>query len=161
MVEAMIATLVLAFLALSIFTGLIFSYKLAAKTRYRDHARYILKSIGDEFLTRQAENKLGNFNPLFEPTPTGPTGDGVFWNGVVGTSGDTAGLQVTLGTSTGALITNARVTRDVRYLSNSGTVTDTPPAGTAGIMLRGDFRIRYVFDNIPVEQNVSLVRRVP
>jgi len=158
----MIATLVLAFLVLSIFTGLIFSYRLSAHTRYRDHARYVLKSVGDEFLTRQAEDASGTLKPLFALT-TSPTGRGVSWRGVYGDSmpNPNAGLKVTLGTSTGAVIDDALLTRNVTYLSDTGTVSLTAPASSAGVLLRGDFKIRYVFNKVPVEQSVSLVRRVP
>lgn len=154
------AMIVLAFVALSITAGLVLSYRTAANTRYRDHARYVLKSIGDQFLTRQTENG-GVTNPLFEVT-SGPTGVGLVWQGTVGTTSNAAsGLQVTLGDTTGAMITDAVVTREVSLLDNTGAGSGTGMASSAGILLRGKFRIRYVFNNVPVVQTLSLVRRVP
>ena len=145
MIEAIVATVLLLFLVIGIFSGLMYAYRLSAHTRYRDHARYIIKSIGDEFLIQKAEASDGSLNPMFQPT-TAATG---------------TGLNVTLGTSTGSLITNAVVTRNVTYLSSSGTAASSPPASTAGLLLRGDFRITYTYNGKPLEQNLSLVRRVP
>jgi len=160
LVEAIIATLVLGLVSVSILSGLVLAYRTAANTRYRDHARYVLKSIGDQFLTRQAEN-AGVFNPLFKVT-TGPTGEGLVWQGLVGTSANAAsGLKVTLGETTGALITDALVTREVRLLNSTGDVDSVGIASSAGILLRGKFKITYTFNNVPYEQTLSLVRRVP
>ncbi|MBL9204424.1 MAG: prepilin-type N-terminal cleavage/methylation domain-containing protein [Opitutaceae bacterium] len=157
MIEAIVATVLLLFLVIGIFSGLMYAYRLSAHTRYRDHARYIIKSIGDEFLIQKAEASDGSLNPMFQPT-TAATGTGLTWQGATGGS---TGLNVTLGTSTGSLITDAVVTRSVTYLSSSGTAASTPPASTAGLLLRGDFRITYTYNGKPLEQNLSLVRRVP
>lgn len=160
LVEAMISMIVLAFIALSIFSGLILAYRTSAHTRYRDHARYVLKSIGDQFLTRQAEN-AGIMNPLFTVT-SAPTGTGIIWQGTVGTSANAAtGLKVTLGETTGALIEDAVITREVSLLNSSGEVDSVGMASSAGVLLQGKFKITYTFNNIPVEQSLSLVRRVP
>ncbi len=156
----MIAMLVLALVSMSILSGLILAYRTAANTRYRDHARYVLKSIGDQFLTRQAEN-AGVFNPLFKVT-TAPTGEGLVWQGVIGTSANAAsGLNVNLGETTGAVISDAVVTREVRLLNSTGDVDSVGMASSAGILLRGKFKITYTFNNVPYEQTLSLVRRVP
>jgi len=157
MLEAMLSSVILLFLVIAVFSGLMYSYRLSAHTRYRDHARFVLKSIGDEFLVQKAEETDGSLKPLFTPT-VAATGQGLAWQG---SSGTTDGLAVTLGTSTGALITNAVVTRDVTYLSNSGTAASSPPASTAGLLLRGNFRISYSYNGKALEQTVSLVRRVP
>lgn len=160
LVEAMMAMIVLAFVALSIFSGLILAYRTAAHTRYRDHARYVLKSIGDQFLTRQTES-AGVMNPLFAVT-TAPTGVGLVWQGTVGTSANAAsGLKVHLGETTGAVITDAVITRDVKLLNAAGDADGSGMASSAGILLRGNFKITYTFNNVPVEQSLSLVRRVP
>ncbi|MBL9191660.1 MAG: prepilin-type N-terminal cleavage/methylation domain-containing protein, partial [Opitutaceae bacterium] len=157
MIETILASVVLLILILGVFAGLVHSYRLSANTRYRDHARYILKSLGDEFLIQKAEAADGSLNAMFQPTTTA-TGTGLSWQGA---TGGTTGLTVTLGTSTGALITNAVVTRDVTYLSSTGTAATTPPASTAGLLLRGDFKISYTYSGKSLEQKVSLVRRVP
>ncbi len=156
----MMAMIVLAFVALSIFSGLILAYRTSAQTRYRDHARYVLKSIGDQFLTRQAEN-AGVMNPLFKVTAS-PTGDGIIWQDTVGTSANAAtGLKVKLGESTGAVIEDAVITREVSLLNSSGEADSVGMASSAGILLQGKFKITYTFNNVPVEQSLSLVRRVP
>ena len=157
LVEAMIAMLVLALVSMSILSGLILAYRTAAATRYRDHARYVLKSVGDQFLTRQAEN-AGVFNPLFKVT-TAPTGEGLVWQGVIGTSANAAdGLTVSLGETTGSLISDAVITREVRLLNSTGDVDSVGMASSAGILLRGKFKISYTFNNVPYEQTLSLVR---
>jgi Tfp pilus assembly protein PilV len=157
MIEAIISSVILLFLIVAVFSGLMYAYRLSAHTRYRDHARYVLKSIGDEFLIQKAEASDGSLNAMFQPT-TSATGTGLSWQGA---TGGTTGLTVTLGTSTGSLITNAVVTRNVTYLSSTGTAATTPPASTAGLLLRGDFTISYSYNGKPLEQKLSLVRRVP
>jgi Tfp pilus assembly protein PilV len=157
LIEALLSSVILLMLIAGILTGLLYSYRLSAQTRYRDHARFVLKSLGDEFLVQQAEDSSGTLRPLFTPS-VGPTGTGLTWQG---TAGDAGGLTVTLGTSTGSLITNAVVTRYVTFLSSSGAAASSPPASTAGLLLRGDFRINYSHNGRPMEQSLSLVRRVP
>src|SRR5271170_5673612 len=54
LVETMVATVLLSMMILGILQVLIGSYRLAAKARYNDHARYIIKSFADQFLTEQS-----------------------------------------------------------------------------------------------------------
>ena len=53
LVEVMVATILLSMIILGILQVLIGSYRVAAKARYNDHARYIIKSFADQFLTQQ------------------------------------------------------------------------------------------------------------
>jgi len=162
--ETMIATVLLSMIILSILAVLIGSYRVAAKARYNDHARYVVKSLADQFLTQQTTDGFGNTLPLFQDTT--PTGTGLTWTDLNGTqvTGDAGGLAVILGENTGAPIT-ANVTRTVWYVyasgANAGQVTSVPQNGSAGYMLRGDFTITYPFMGNTLSQTVSAIRSVP
>jgi Tfp pilus assembly protein PilV len=166
LVETMIATVLLSMIILSILAVLIGSYRVAAKARYNDHARYVVKSLADQFLTQQTFDSFGSTLPLFQDSSA--TGTGMTWmvNGspVTGVPG---GLSVVLGENTGAQIA-ANVTRTVWYLypgapgiGNSGQVTSIPQNGSAGYMLRGDFTITFPFMGTTLSQTVTAVRSVP
>src|SRR5271157_3575139 len=77
LVETMIATVLLSMIILSILAVLIGSYRVAAKARYNDHARYVVKSLADQFLTQQTTDGFGNTLALFQDTT--PTGTGLTW----------------------------------------------------------------------------------
>jgi len=166
----MIATVLLSMIILSILAVLIGSYRVSASARYRDHARYVVKSLADQFLTQQTTDSFGNTLTLFQDT--NPTGTGMTWTNYDGSLGVQTGqgLEVVIGGDTGAPI-NAYVTRTVWYLfasagGNTGTVTSVPQNGAAGYMLRGDFTISYSFPPNSSQaaiytQTVSAVRSVP
>ena len=176
-VETMIASVLLAMSILGILGCLISAYRTSAKARYRDHARYIIKSLADQFLTEQTQNTSdGSTITLFQVTA--PTGQGIVWqnpDGSIAThtmsgSGPSqfdTGVSIVLGDNTGAPIT-ASVTRQVQYLA-SATVGSTPagsPVSTvsnqaAGYLLRGDFAITYTFLSQTITQSITVVRSVP
>ena len=176
-VETMIASVLLAMSILGILGCLIAAYRTSAKARYRDHARYIIKSLADQFLTEQTQNTSdGSTITLFQVTA--PTGQGIVWqnpDGSIAThtmsgSGPSqfdTGVSIVLGDNTGAPIT-ASVTRQVQYLA-SATVGSTPagsPVSTvsnqaAGYLLRGDFAITYTFLSQTITQSITVVRSVP
>jgi type II secretory pathway pseudopilin PulG len=162
LVETMIATVLLSMIILSILAVLIGSYRVAAKARYNDHARYVIKSLADQFLTQQTTDTFGNTLPLFQDTNA--TGTGMTWTNYDGSqeTGTVSGLTVILGDNTGAPIA-ANVTRTVWYLNASdGTVTSVPQNGAAGYMLRGDFTISFPFQGVTLPPlTVSVVRSVP
>lgn len=157
LVEVMVGTVLFLMAALGIFSGLLYSYRLAAETRHRDQARYILKSLGDEFLIQKSEDSLGTLKPIFTPTENA-TGTGLLWQGV---PGEEAGLTVTLASTTGAPISDALVTREVTYLALDGTPSASAPSSTGGVLVRGDFRIAYSYANRNYSQQLSVVRRIP
>jgi type II secretory pathway pseudopilin PulG len=167
LVETMIATVLLSMIILSILAVLIGSYRVAAKARYNDHARYVVKSLADQFLTQQTTDSFANTLPLFQDSSA--TGTGMTWTNYDGSqeTGVLGGLTVILGDNTGAPIT-ANVTRTVWYLypgapgiGNSGQVTSIPQNGSAGYMLRGDFTITFPFMGTTLSQTVTAVRSVP
>jgi len=157
LVEVMVGTVLFLIAALGIFSGLIYAYRLAAETRYRDNARYILKSLGDEFLVQRSEDDLGGIKIMFAPTESA-TGLGLLWQG---NEGEESGLTVTLGTNTGAPIANALVTREVTYLELDGMPSMAPASSTGGILVRGNFQIAYSYANRNYSQQLSVVRRIP
>jgi hypothetical protein len=165
----MIATVLLSMIILSILAVLIGSYRVAAKARYNDHARYVVKSLADQFLTQQTVDSSGFTLPLFQDSS--PTGTGMVWTNWDGTqeTGIATGLPVVLGDNTGAPIT-ANVTRTVWYVYasgvNAGQVTSIPQNGSAGYLLRGDFTITYTYPPSSPQahtytQTVSAIRSVP
>ncbi len=161
----MIATVLLSMIILSILAVLIGSYRVAAKARYNDHARFVVKSLADQFLTQQTTDAFGDILPLFQGTSA--TGTGLTWTTLQGSTltGTAAGLQVVLGENTGAPIT-ANVTRSVWYVyvtpANLGQPTSVPQNGSAGYILRGDFTISYSFLGVPLPPlTVSAIRSVP
>jgi type II secretory pathway pseudopilin PulG len=167
LVETMIATVLLSMIILSILAVLIGSYRVAAKARYNDHARYVVKSLADQFLTQQTTDSFGNTLTLFQDSSA--TGTGMTWTNYDGSleTGTLGGLNVILGDNTGAPIT-ANVTRTVWYLypgspgvGNAGQVTSIPQNGSAGYMLRGDFTITFPFMGTTLSQTVTAVRSVP
>jgi type II secretory pathway pseudopilin PulG len=171
LVETMVATVLLSMIILSILAVLIGSYRVAAKARYNDHARYVVKSLADQFLTQQTtDSTTGITFTLFVPNGA-PDGTGMTWTNFDGSLGNLTGqgLHVILGGDTGAPI-DAYVTRSVWYLFasgvNAGTTTMTAQNGSAGFMLRGDFTIQYTFPEGSAQaatytQTVSAVRSAP
>jgi len=164
LVETMIATVLLSMIILSILAVLIGSYRVAAKARYNDHARYVVKSLADQFLTQQTTDGFGNTLALFQDST--PTGTGMTWTDLNGTqvTGAAGGLSVVLGENTGAPIT-ANVTRTVWYVyaagGSAGQVTSVPQTGSAGYLLRGDFTITFPFMGKTLTETVSAIRSVP
>jgi type II secretory pathway pseudopilin PulG len=174
LVEVMVATVLLSMIILGILAVLIGSYRVAAKARYRDHARYIIKSYADQFLTQQTTDISGNLQPLF--TESSQTAYGLSWTnsdgtvvsgGNVQTSAPVA-IAVQLGDNTGAPIT-ALVSRTVWYLipgypvasASAGQVTSIMQNGSAGYLLRGDFNISYTVLGTQFNDTISATRSVP
>jgi prepilin-type N-terminal cleavage/methylation domain-containing protein len=162
LVEVMVATVLLSFIILSILSAMIGAYRIAAKARYNDHARYIIKSFADQFLTQQTTDTSGNTLPLF--LSTSQTAYGLSWTNYDGTTSSggnsqstaPAQMPVLLGDNTGAPVT-AYVSRTVWYLytagSQAGQVTSVPQNGSAGYVMRADFTITY---DASAEQYVGL-----
>lgn len=171
----MVATVLLSMIILGILSVLIGSYRVAAKARYNDHARYIIKSLSDQFLTQQSTDTSGNnlamFQTTVDPNP-GPNmglfhslGTGIKWPDSSGhfadPSSDSYTYPVVLGDNTGVPI-NATVTRSVWYLTPaSGGQTLAPQNASAGYMLEGDFTITYPLFGKQVSQTITNVRSIP
>ena len=173
LVETMIATVLLAMIILGILAVLIGSYRVAAKARYADHARYVIKSFADQFLTQQPLDSNGNTLVLFQPTvdtTTGnltPLGTGLSWTNSYGISGSLSGdpqglyYYVLLGDNSGAPIT-ATVTREVQWVySSTGAPTLINQSESAGYLLVGVFTITYPYLGNTMSQSISVVRSVP
>jgi hypothetical protein len=171
----MVATVLLSMIILGILEVLIGSYRVAAKARYRDHARYIIKSFADQFLTQQPFDGNGNVLTMFTPTVDSfgnatPLGTGMTWTNSDGTPGtvssDSLGLYfyVKLGDNSGAPIT-ATVTRSVEYIyplvgGQETLITQNSPAG---YMLQATFSITYQFLGVTINPPLSItaVRAIP
>jgi prepilin-type N-terminal cleavage/methylation domain-containing protein len=174
LVEVMVATVLLSMIILGILEVLIGSYRVAAKARYKDHARYVIKSMADQFLTQQAFDGNGNALTLFTPTvdTTGaatPLGTGLTWTNSDGSTGtlstDSLGLYyyVLLGDTSGAPI-QATVTRLVQYIypQIGGAETLITQNAPAGYMLQADFTITYTFQGVQMPPlTMSAIRAVP
>ncbi len=174
LVEVMVATVLLSMIILGILEVLIGSYRVAAKARFRDHARYVIKSMSDQFLTQQSFDGNGNALTLFTPTVDGlgaatPLGTGLTWTNSDGTSGtlspDPLGLYyyVKLGDTSGAPI-QATVTRLVQYIypQVGGAETLITQNAPAGYMLQADFTVSYTFQGVQMPPlTMTAVRAIP
>lgn len=176
LVEVMVATVLLSMMIMSILSTLIGAYRVAAKARANDQARYIIKSLSDQFLTQQTTDTSGNILPMFQttvdPNPgpnlgnQTPLGTGISWLNMQGQPGSlTAGsysYNVTLGDNTGAPIP-ATVTRSVWYLySSTGQQTLLPQNQSAGYLIEGTFTISYsLFGKQMPPISITNVRAVP
>jgi prepilin-type N-terminal cleavage/methylation domain-containing protein len=182
LVEVMVATVLLSMIILGILQVMIGSYRVAAKARYRDHARYIIKSFADQFLTQQATDNHGNTLPFFGVTVDSsgnstPLGTNLTWTNSDGTTGystptampDTSGVSVIglyfyvkLGDTTSAPIT-ATVQRSIRYVypSSDGAASLIVDNQPQGFLLEGDFSISYTYQNVPITQSITAVRAYP
>ena len=164
LVEVMVSSVVLAMVMVGILATFIASYRIAAKSRYRDHARYVIKSLGDQFLTQAPQDSAGNTYTMFQTT-TSPTGTGLVWQPPTGaqTVGTSTGLTIQLGDNTGAPI-SATVTRNVSYLSSSGAAVGSVQNYSAGYLLSCDLSISYNYpatNGTQITETLSLVRSVP
>lgn len=153
LVEVMVATVLLSFILVSILTTLIDAYRLAAKARYVDHARYVLKSFADQFLTQQTTDSSGNILPMF--VATGQTAWGLSWTNFDGTTSSGGSNQssapisipVKLGDNMGTTFT-AYISRQVWYVqTTSGTgfgwTTSVPQNSSAGYILEAQFSASF------------------
>jgi len=175
LVEVMVATVLLSMVILGILAVLIGSYRVAAKARYADHARYVIKSFADQFLTQQPLDSNGNTLTLFQPTvdpSTGnltPLGTGLNWTNSYGVSGslstDSLGLYYYVDLGDNLSLQTAEtgtVTRTVQWVySSSGAPTLINQSESAGYLLVGVFTITYPFLGKTLTESISVVRSVP
>jgi len=170
----MISTLLLTMIGIALLSVLIGAYQVSAKARYRDRARFVIKSFADQFLTQEAiDPASGNVFPLFTitvNTSTGaamPKGTGMVWTnsdgsqGTMSTDSQNAFFYVLLADATNnGLSVTATVTRQVSYVyASSGSSTLVSQNATPGYMLEGDFTISY--PNTTQTQTVTAIRAVP
>jgi prepilin-type N-terminal cleavage/methylation domain-containing protein len=184
LVEVMVATVLLATMIVSILGVLIGSYRVAAKARYADNARYVIKALADQFLTQGTTDTGGNVLPLFLPTQDAVThnltalGDGISWTNSDGFSGSPGPLDpsgrpytylVKLADTTGGVTVMASVTRQVQYVTaqytgapGNPTLINTMNVMSAGYMLVGTFTITYQFMGQQAPPlSITAVRAVP
>jgi hypothetical protein len=173
----MVASALLVMVGFGILSVMIGAYRVAAKARYRDHARYVIKSMADQFLTQTPydANNSGSIYPLFVVTVDQggnamPLGTGLSWTNTDGSPGklstDPLGqyFYVLIGDNTGTPI-QATVTRSVSYLytSGPGIGSDTllSQTASAGYLIEGNFTITYPYLGQTVKQSVIAVRAIP
>ncbi len=172
----MIATLLLTLISISLLSTLIGAYRVSAKARYADRARYIIKSFADQFLTQEAvDPTTGNPFPLFVVTVNTSTGnamargDGMTWTNADGTPGQVSTdaqssyfyVELADPTNNGLPI-QATVTRQVSYVyANSGSTTLVTQNAAPGYILEGDFVITYPYLGQTQTQTISAIRAVP
>lgn len=181
LVEVMVATVLLSLIIVTILDTLIGSYRVAAKARYADHARYVIKSFADQFLTQTPWDQYGNVYPMWVPTVDGvtgnltPQGTGLSWTNADGSLGYTSlpdpdGVPLTfnvlLGDTSGAPVT-ASVTRTVQWVTaNYNTAPGNPTLiqqnQPGGYMLVATFSISYPFLGVtPPAQSITVTRALP
>jgi type II secretory pathway pseudopilin PulG len=169
LVEVMVATTLLTMVGLGILSVLVGAYRVAAKARYRDQARYVIKSFADQFLTQQPADLSGNTYTLFQVTTdssgnSAPLGTGITWTDSDGTvcqpSSDGLYLPVQLASNTGNPIP-AKVTRKVSYVAGDGSATLIYSPQPAGNLLEGDFTITYPYLGQTISETISATRAFP
>jgi prepilin-type N-terminal cleavage/methylation domain-containing protein len=172
LVEVMVATTLLTMVGIGLLSVFIGAYRVAAKARYRDHARYIIKSFADQFLTQQtSDSQTGVTYTIFVPTVDAsgnsvPLGTGLSWTNTDNTTGtlsnDAIGATYTvlIGDNTGTPI-QATVTRWVRYVQGDGTANLITNQTSAGSLLEGDFVITYPYLGQTVSQKIVALRANP
>jgi prepilin-type N-terminal cleavage/methylation domain-containing protein len=174
LVEVMVATVLLSMMIIGILAVMIGAYRVAAKARYADHARYVIKSMADQFVTQQYyDSNTGSTLPMFQITTdsggnAAPVGTGMSWTNSDGSVGYNSGgpvpayFYVLLGDNSGAPIV-AQVTRQVWYVyPNSGQPTLVTQDAPAGYMLRADFSIQYTYLGVKLPaQTITAIRSIP
>jgi type II secretory pathway pseudopilin PulG len=164
----MVATVLLSMMILGILQVLIGSYRLSAKARYNDHARYIIKSFADQFLTEKSTDSNGATLPFYSPTSA--TGVGLSWTvtapdgsqSLVTGSALPNGLKVPLSDSTtGEKPVQGTVSYQVWTLDPLTGLPAAPSSQAAGSLLRADFTITYPMGGRTLSQTVSVVRATP
>jgi type II secretory pathway pseudopilin PulG len=178
----MVATVLLSMMILGILQVLIGSYRISAKARYNDHARYIIKSFADQFLTQQSTYPTGPLAgstiPFFAPTSS--TGVGLTWVSTSPSGSQTTyigntmasnsassppgpGLQVPLSdiTTGEAAPIMATVSYQVWDIDPATGSITTPITEAAGALLRADFTVTYPMSGRIVSQTISVLRATP
>jgi hypothetical protein len=156
---------------LGILSVLVGSYRVAAKARYRDQARYVIKSYADQFLTQQAADPAGNIYNFFQVTVdsggnSSPVGNGLSWTNTDGTPGaispDPIGMfyYIYLGGNSGKPV-KATVTRKISYLATDGSSTLIYAPQPGGNLLEGDFTITYPYLGSTQSETISAIRAFP
>jgi prepilin-type N-terminal cleavage/methylation domain-containing protein len=181
LVEVMVATVLLSMMILGILQVLVGSYRLSAKARYNDHARYIIKSFADQFLTQQTTYPTGALGGQVLPffVPTSSTGVGLTWvstspngsqttytgNTMSATSSSTPpgpGLQVPLSdSSTGEKPIYATVSYQVWNINPATGQPSALVTVAAGALLRADFTVSFPMNGRTVSQTISVLRATP
>jgi Tfp pilus assembly protein PilV len=170
----MVATVLLSMMILGILQVLIGSYRIAAKARYNDHARYIIRSFADQFLTQSSTDASGNILNFFNPTSqtgvglvwtvTSPSGAQTTYTGATLTSPTSGGLQVPLSDSTTgeAVPITATVSYSVSYLDPmTGLTTLSHPSLAAGNLMQAVFTATYTFAGVTSSQSITAIRALP
>jgi hypothetical protein len=158
---------------------LIKSYQLVALARYRDDARAVLQSFGEQFQRLQTSDKVsGTTYTRWLFNPSAFTGQGLLWdqNSTPGVSLNsvsaenssaaaatlTTGLQVMIGgnVQNGVLAT---VQHEVLIIdpATGQSIAAAPEQPNEGELLLGTFSITYTVNQQPFTQNLSVLRAAP
>lgn len=161
LIEVVLASAVLIITAAGIIAALVQAYYTAAEVRYRDEARYVLRSFADQFLLAASQDTAGETKTMWALTEE-PTGTGLTWKGI---SSTTSTLQIKIGPNTSSAVT-ATVTREVRPVGITAPdignqVPAIPEDDDSEYMLIGRFTIAYTFRQKPRQYSLSVIRCVP
>jgi type II secretory pathway pseudopilin PulG len=170
----MVATVLLSLIAVSLLSVLVNAYRVGAKARYRDHARYVIRTFAQQFLTQSATTDLSsNTYPLFTVTVNSVTGaamakgTGMSWTnsdgspGIVSPDPQQSYMTVLLADTTGTPIP-AQVTRQVAYVyTSTGATTLVPQNSAAGQLLQGTFAISYPYLGVTQTDQIIAIRANP
>jgi prepilin-type N-terminal cleavage/methylation domain-containing protein len=182
LVEVMVATVLFAVIMLGMLTALVQSYRLTAEVRIRNDIRYVLRSMGDQFLVNSIPTTVMPVDliatpptPLFKYAAV-PTGEGLSWRkdlnifsvkppasmSDVYINGTSGGLTVPLGKSSGTPV-NVTFTRTLtRIATTPGGTSPSTSANkeSAGFMLKADFSAQFSILGRQLTQSITVVRSV-
>ena len=150
LLEVMIGFSIFAVGMIGMFAVLMQSYRLAARARYIDESRVVLRTIYDQMMSPAADPEMLKITPK-------PTGKGLTWND---SKGSDEGLNVTLGQAN-AMPLVALVTREVTNLDSNGQPTTAEVNGPAGHLIQCKIAIQLVGSSQPLKNAITLVRSVP
>jgi prepilin-type N-terminal cleavage/methylation domain-containing protein len=172
LIEVMTAMAVFVMVTLGIYQMLFQSYQMVRTVRYRDAARAVLESFGDQFLRLETTDVIGGvitIRPLFLVRAGGDM-TGIKWDDPAHSyaeiDGTTSGLTVYLGQVSGSTFISAspiqaNVTQAVTDLNDTtGVPTSTVVYTAAGRMLQSTFTITYTLGNRIITQTLTVARSV-
>ena len=173
LIEVMAAMAVFVMVTLGIYQMLFQSYQMVRTVRYRDAARAVLESFGDQFLRLETTDDISGvitIRHLFDTARNGSDMTGVIWNDPAHSyaeiDGTTSGLTVYLGQVSGSTFISANpiqanLTETVTNLNDTtGDPQSTATYTAAGRMLQGTFTITYTLGNRTFTQTLIVARSV-
>ena len=169
LVEVMVASVLLTMAGICFIAALTQAYRMASLIRYENQARYILRSVADQFLI------AGTTNPMLSPSSV-YTGVGLAWDGDLqifcyetetiardsanDAIGEPNGLVIPLGKIRidGSSVSNAPI--NATFMRRVTINTNANATGAAPVY-QADFKVKFTFMNQEQELFATAIKTVP